>query len=741
MKRATRPLVQGLAAACCALLVFAPGQLKSASLTDPAAINARALESARETRAKFLAEGEWDPMMKALSVATSVPVAELSAAQCSAQAEKLHAARTDYPISPLLTEIAMRCAGLLEQDEQADAYAEQLAAQYQVIFDHGAGLSPLQPARLMFEVELDPLERALDLSVAHLAHEVDPERGSLRYRIALLSAEPAQETWIYSDVLREWTLMADKEPNAYVRISYALDNAKGNERQMDALARWQLGLARGERTAQHLHQKLRAADDTEAARVMARLCAARGWQQSCAQDAVDALVELVEVDDGEALVWMAVAYALGRGAAQDESAALLLLKRAGQRVRFAASWAFFARQLRPLSERFASHASYREAVRIASDAGLPEAIALAAELERQDGKSDAAITRLERAAKLHPSLRLALAELQASNGQSTQASGNLRQAAEDGWPAAQLQRATSLFQEPTPKAKADALALLNRAALGGSAAAMLALAEHIWNLEGTEASREEAVAQAWAAARLGSDTARRSAAIWCRYFSELKQCRGPLRQRLLRRLHQAGDKLASLEYFSLQLAAADAKARPDLIKRLEVLADALPQAWLKLGTDPGSNLDRRVGFLQKAREKQIADADLELSVIYWEQGRDRDALALLEGVQQKTPTTQNNHAWFLCAYPKRSAHAPKRGLALAESAVRDLEIAPFIDTLATCEAASGQFDRALASATRAWLIASRSGLSGVQLQYFDARIKLFRDRNTTDEDALAQPAQ
>jgi protein O-mannosyl-transferase len=125
-----------------------------------------------------------------------------------------------------------------------------------------------------------------------------------------------------------------------------------------------------------------------------------------------------------------------------------------------------------------------------------------------------------------------------------------------------------------------------------------------------------------------------------------------------------------------------------------------------------------------------ADAHYNLGVCREKTGKVREAIAQYEAALRLKPdltTAQNDLAWSLATHSPADGGDPVRALTLAQKAcARDGNRPPtYLDTLAAAYAATGQFDKAIATAEEAVERARSAG----QLQLVNriaARLDLYR---------------
>lgn len=639
--------------------------------------------------------------------------------RCRAGAEEWTAALQVAPVSLIAWHIARACAEV-EGDE---AVADHAAAAFGELAGFALSSNPTlgsgaPPIRILTESDVYALAEALGHEVLYVDYVLDDTRRHLPIEAAVWDAENSREIVFRFDYLDVWMrlqALVDPLVAPVARAQFAaqvLEHSAKEAPQLPAaiaLARKKAILEGDSRKQLDAAVQLAGAGDIGAARSLANFCLL-GKDVGCGQSAVDGILPFAEQRWVLPSVWLAIAYAKGRGVDRDARAADRLLdsadRRSGEhRATLAAGMLLLARWgAEPLPD------ALRKRLKRLARAGVERADHLLL-LDELLGKRQPSVRDRERLA-LAAERGWAPLQVVAAEAWRTRdperALNWLRAAAAQGDPLHQVALAQTLQQRETDTAALqEAESWRSAAAHGGSADSALGVARRLkregrlgpaqaWFVSSAAFGEPEGAYQAALMFVDGGEGVRESHAVAHRILSSTEALASHVPARRL---------LADLLMFGDDAELRDTKRAGELL-RLNVAEGDLESTtmlgeWLlsgRVAAEPGEDAG---SLLRSAAERGDAEAMTTLGMAIYrglvDGGDAEEALSLLGRANEGgSRAALNNLAWVRCTAADPDYRDPAQGLVHArELARRDELPAPYRDTIAACHAANGDYATAV----------------------------------------------
>ena len=719
---------------------------------------------------QFRAERDFDAVMDAFDVTDLIENSGPLAESCREHRTSLLEALRVVPVSIRLQKLALDCAQATDEASEAQRRELMLTALVEHAVRDGRGQIDRNPISVVVAADAYALVSLLGREVLDDEYYFD-DVAAYRYLpliITTYSEDDRIETDLSFDYLDTWMALLRSNPEAKYpsfRRELAAEVVKNLAESGEPGA--QIGMIRVKlatdpeiKEISAMRQDLIAMikGGNERARItLAEVCL-KARNSSCMDEAIDLLVPMVEQHRSAALILMAAAYAHGIGVERDAEAVKLLtdkaIERSGKRHalgRFAIS--VFAAGI----EEVASSATTVEevgmkamgnigpaseaALQSAADAGDPwsQLMIGGMKMSRGDASGKAFVEQAAEAGQ---------AEAMFSMASMARMLGNEKHAIQWFERAAAQDQADSQFEiAKLLMSKADASAddqrramdLLQRAAHGNSGDAAIMLAERaIASADGNEAIN-------WLSG--------------CRVFSAF-QC-------LFR--------MAEILQHGAPGLDADAEAALKLYDALTLdghPSSALIAARLRLQSSDSDVVRAGMAAIRDLAESGSSDAQFAISMYMFDidpataiqwltkcsdarsvNCRGRLGMAYAQGIGVAVDTSkartllnfaavrddtfaQNELAWMLCTHADESVRDPKLGASWADKVVQKDRDWSYLDTLAACHAADGDFDRASALQKEALaLLKKEKDADKDEIADVKSRLRLFRNKKAYYETA------
>lgn len=465
----------------------------------------------------------------------------------------------------------------------------------------------------------------------------------------------------------------------------------------------------------------------------------------CADGLVDALLPYAEQEHAAHTALLGLAYALGVGVERDPESAEALLQVADRRWPQHGGTLMVAAMWPQLAAREPLPGFISRRMQAAQDEGDPMGPAIGAALAlAQEGTPQLAPAQLRALADpanngLGKGYAL-LMNYHHRRGEPLAAKGWMKSASDAGDANAQAVAASSLHAgASTDGQRREAMELAERAAQGGSAFGARFRAHHSmmagewtqaegWLLGATQAGDVEsilALAGVYEQSRPGvhGDPAQ-AAEIYRSLSDEVDSAEAR------RRLAEMAIEGRGMD---TDLARADAWLRGDAEKGDGASAARLGYALLKGELGARDEADGR-RWLERAIEQSYTAAYVAYGAWYFYEGdntlgtRRRGLELWRQGAEAGESTARNNFAWALCTAPEPELFDASRGREMAMPLLEDENRTSWVDTVAACHAAAGDYDRAVALQQEAIdLLPREAAEAGFDEDGFHARLALYRE--------------
>ena len=663
--------------------------------------------------AHFLAHGDSADVVKALSVRNAIgySMTDADPAKCKDNAAALDEALASVPVSIAFHRMAMLCAEATGDAKRAERELEAVAALSKLALASASESENAAPVRVVMALDMDALLASTGLERRYGYYNQFTAEYDFPYVAAVWDPERKLERHLRFDWTDTWVQIS-REPVKYpmLRTNFAnafIDNdAKANnEEAIDILTlRRVLQSPIAERPA-----LLRTGVDAGgilSAATWAAICEQKGMPKQCADGYVEAVLPMAEKQYALPMALLAYGYAQGLGVRKDEAAAMKLLDAADAR------WV-----------RNGASAAYIDLWMISHDEPLPPALAQRLARALQAGNENALFLQMKDAQRRDPKFKpdakqVAYLRSDAQNGKgegyawlATTMDENAAEtkaieqlAAEHGDADSQSTMAARKFGF-TGEARDEAAGRewLERAAHGGNTWAA-SFRSSIARSEGDGAG-----AQGWlfAPATEGDIDAQLALAdVWS---SDLPNMSGDREKAMGIRRELAQYSPAARRNLARALIFDDKTPKDPVEARKLLTADAEggdheSEAMLGMAILHGDlgPVDEAAGtkWMERALAGGNASAPSDYAFwLFYRKGTDASRAQGLKLWREhlKAPSSANNLAWALCTSDIASARDAKAGMEAVKEMgnVESLEFGEQ-DTVAACQAASGDFASALA---------------------------------------------
>ena len=706
-------------AALLALFAFGGARADDAALEAPGEVPIARLWE------RFLATARFKDAMGAYDVLTEIDAENgaADATKCAAAAGKLDASLRTVPVSFALWRQEYACAsatGDAAREKRAFGAIEALSRD---ALQFGATHMDSTPIRIVAEVDADAFVAASGLEVEYAYYDTGNLPRHLTLNVALVDRESGREQLLTFDFLDTLVRLKRDEPQAefpVFREVFARSILKDFGKNERSPARHALDMQAAFALPDIKQRVDRIAELAEhgfpAAAAMFGACRAIK-EPSCWHREVDLLLPYAEARNAQALAMLARLYADGLGVERDTTAARKLLDSADARLGGSTGSLMFAALDLVGGDRRMSPVSRKQIERAAKD-GDPRAQTLVALFEiATDGKLSKDGARwAEAAAKAGvPEAQTIHAGSLVLRGDLEGARKLLETAADGGSPVAATLLAERYESGRLWKKDPElALRWLVRAGQDGSIASMRKLGLYFLGRNG--GTRDDVRAEGWlrsAANKYDVESGLELAALWRTgrpgLDGDAKSAAALYRELIaVRKSRDAAVELAAM----LVDGEGVEKNLDEARKLLTEGADAghagsqrqLGYALIT-GTFGAPDAEAGVKWMRKAIDQNDLAAFDALAVLLYE-GKlvkaDRAESLRLLTIASDVPfmPSVNNLAWMLCTSHDAAVRDPKRGRVVA-GALGEKPRWSWLDTQAACQAATGDFDTAVASQTAA----------------------------------------
>lgn len=682
--------------------------------------------------ARFRAGAEFGASFKAFDVIEAVgyDYASVDAEKCREHAATLREAVEAVPVSIALHRAALMCAEAVDDAAAAERQSLALGALSKLALSDGSGSAWARPIRVLSPRDIYALLALLGYEFRYEYFRDLHPRRYFPLMVAAWDPEAKVERHLsfdYIDAIAAIERDAAYPGTATQRhvLAQAVIQSQARSREVSAMDLLALGDSIEAQDPKAQMARLREGASHGGLMSIARwirICA-EGGVPGCEEGLVDSLLPLAEQQQAMPLALMSVLYARGIGVPRDAAKSAALLDAADARWDGGGGSMHFAAMQLVIDDKVSDDALQRLSKAARERGGAVELMALIGAFTRNPklvlGERDLAV--LTRPASNGAGIGfVTLAEYHEARGDTAKAFEAARLAAEHGNAASQRQVALRLLDEEGDAARPRWQPMLEAAGQGGDVIAMRVLAER---------ARQEGKP--------------RAAAGWLIAGAQL------------------GDTGALLDYSQLLVSGAEGLpgTAEDGVTNLEAIvadggehAPAARQAlaalavagrgmkrnpkrareWLLVDAERGDvNSQMALFFLHRSEDGGLLDeaeamrwadratandaadeaASVKSSYGTWlvvqkDAVRRARGIALLRGSLRvakgdDVTGTGNNLAWALCVSPFDDVRNPAEGLAVALRMDQSALPPAYLDTVAACHAASGDFPAAVRLQQRA----------------------------------------
>lgn len=661
----------------------------------------------------YEAEADFDALHAQIELANRFeadPDDAAVAARCVSDATELDRLLRRYPISLRLWSLELTCAGHANDAAREDRAHGALQALVEHDLERGRWPGPqFGPIRALTEQDIWTWIELSGLEVLTAFYPVPNAAGILTLRAELWSAEDQRETIWYFDFLSGMARSASG-PDA---AAYAVARVASIQALRGEPGEGGNSLLDDHNRAIDAHRRndvdalvAMAENNVAAQRLLADRCLLFRLSD-CAEAAVDALLPLAESGSAVHLLYLAYAHQFGLGVESDADAAATLFERARKRLGEAAANQLFQKML--ASSNREPPLYLRESIQAQADAGdidayidsltlqplrkeLPARDAARLQDIAEQGHSQANLLLAMTTGERDPEGSRAALQRSVDAGNLAAARVLIAQRNRDGVPdlAAQMALYESvLSREIQPSMLAEYIQLLkNRGkhqralewvqvrAMLGFPDALLELSEAIIDgAPGFEADLPQAQTILKGVIAESTDDTLAAHA-----------------RQLLGELLLAGGNGVEADLPAAVALFRENRTHPESILHLAVLLVRHPEL-----AQPGED---GPALLRARAESNDTEAQYELALLLLDNripGAPRnESLAWLERAQSGSVDALNLLGWTLCTHHDPQLRDPPRALPFAKELRKVADGRPaFLDTVAACYAANGQFDRAV----------------------------------------------
>jgi TPR repeat protein len=670
-----------------------------------------------EVWSRFLATSNVDKASVAMQVVNELfdDEGNLDQAVCSSQAQAVREALAEIPISVSLWLYGGRCAELAGDR----ALAEQSEVVLAALLEHAMGEPEWsrheRPIRVLSENDVYAIVELSGESMLYHFYEVPVTGRHMRLTVALYDEHAQLESSMHFDFLDVFVQLLRDVPD--------MEYPDGRRKFARSLVE-QIEASEGAETAHEGWAALEMTDPAARAAKLIELGRKEGqhglWvglmcvmikDLQCAAEGIDMLLPYAEAEYADAYMALAFAYAHGHGVEQDDDAAREMLAAANQEVGAPRAEIGLQTALAHLTGKSTLHPLVADALREAAHQGNPTANLLVAQDDASAGQK-VPMLELASAAGIAEATGL-LGAHYIDAGETERGARLLDEAANGGSVKAAKRLGTDcLLGRLDGEHCTKSLHWLKVAAQEGDTQAMRLLGLEFRRLGGADNHHR---ADRWFSnALLRGDL--RAALLLAEFLSEEPEGTGDPRRRALILYNALIDEHDSVE---ARVQLGSWYMRPDNPDRSLEKAEALLRVAAERGDSEGrvryvvSTVLGRLpgGDLKQSRtwlEEGVEGADVETGIGYasamlYAQNEFADiprALAALSRwwEEQQNPSALNELAWARCTSSNAAIFSaelsPVLGAALAELEATQSEPA-WLDTVAACHAAAGNFEQAI----------------------------------------------
>lgn len=674
-----------------------------------------------EVWTRFLAGSDLVKATTAMKVTNRLFDAEgnLDPKACAEQQAAVREALAEIPVSAGLWLYGSRCAELSGDRVLAEQSEEVLAALLEHALKERRFARYERPIRVLGENDIYAILELTGEQVLHQFYEVPVQGRYMRLMVGLYDPEAKRESPLYFDFLDTFIQLAGEPELEYPegRQQFALSLLEGMAGSAPA------DISRDFWTALRLPDRAARVQGMLALREkggdypfwLGHMCILVA-DLGCAAQGVEMLLPFAEDKHADAFLALAAAYADGRGVERDETAARDMLKAANAEVGAPNAEVALQYMLKNLNEDTGLHPLVADTLRKAADAGDPLPSLLVA-LDRGDwekGVPREALPLLETASRAGLAGATGMiGRHHLESGQPAKGLALLEEAALAGdAAAASTLGAAYALGEHVQRDPAKAREWLTRSAQDGNTRAMRLLAMDYQREPGAENALK---VDRWltSATVLGDLTA---ALELARFLArEPEGAREPRRRALLLfdALIQENDSdEARVSLAGWYLTAKNEVRAPDKAEPLLRAAAArkagdarvMYVAFALLGRLPGADMQQAKAWLEAGIDGDEAETAIRYaSSLLYAQPEHRDAPRALSALarwweQEQEASALNELAWARCTSPDAEIFSAEESARLGPqlAAVKDTGDRPaWLDTVAACHAAAGQFEQAI----------------------------------------------
>lgn len=735
--------IDGLARMGCVLL---------ACIAAAVALPAAAGDSIEADWNTLFASGDADAIYAtyALIEAVTGESGEVDADLCRAQSEAIAAALQTNPAGLAVWYMAQACARAAGDETLAQQRFERFEALLRhTLAAHRPGEE--RAMRILSERDVDAVVAASGQTLLYSLYQPYDGERELIYTIGLWDDKTQRETVLNFDYLDAAVRLRRTLPEAEFPIFRrhlveALRQSAQEDSPDSPLARVMLTRSLGGPDGkENIRQFLSHAYDGDlmSAVVLAMACGEMAGL-GCRDDAVDALLPFAEKRHAMALIALAFVYARHDASADDIAKARALIEQADQRMGEQQGSVMFA--------GLGQHVGGGEVISPIVQSNLRKA---ARKGNRVAGLS-LAVSQARKTRKMPAGRELAYVEAAANDGvrealfwlasirlvekKPGEAVVLMRRAAEDGFAPAQnwLGAAHYFGRDGAASDQELGLKWLRQAAHGGMARASVLVGSHYLQqsdeVANLQRAREWLRSAAVSGDLIGMLTLARLHELDIEGVGTLKEAAG-LYEAIIADHDSAEARRELAVLLANGLGVAKDTARAETLLRGDAQkGDAISQRKLSLLLEEvqtsAEQLAESVDWLRKAAAAGDSDArDILATRLWYGRGVSADpaaARALWQALiaEGEPPYAGNNLAWALCTPRDTALLDAKAGLAAMEPLTQgDGVPAFFLSTLASCQAADGDFDTAVSTQQRA--IATLETLKKIKPEVIaDARARL-----------------
>lgn len=681
---------------------------------------------------RFRASAEFGAAFKAFDVIEAVghDFASVDAGKCREHAAALREAVEAVPVSIALHRVALMCAEAVGDAAAAERQTLALGALSKLALADGGDSPWRRPIQVLSPRDIYALLAVLGYEFRYeYFREVHPN-GYFPLVVAAWDPESKVERHLafdYIDAIAAIERDAIYPGTATQRhaLAHAVVESQGKVRESSALDL--LALSGSMETQDVQAQLARLREGASQGGLMSiarwiRICA-EGGVPGCEDGLVDSLLPLAEKQHAMPLAMMAMLYARGIGVPRDAAQSTALLDAADARWGGSGGSMYFAAMQMIIDDKVSDDIQQRLRKAARERGGAVELMALVGEFSRNPKHvlSERDIAMMSRPASNGGGIGLAtLAQYHVARGEAAKASEATRLAAGLGHAASRRQVALRLLDEEGDAARPRWQPMLEAAAQGGDVIAMRVLAEQARQAD----KAHDAAGWLIAAVQLGDVAALLD-------YSQLlatgaEGLPGTPEDAVvnLEAIVAEGGEHAPEARQTLAAMAADGRGMKRNPKRARewFLVDAeRGDVVSQMGlfrlhrSEDGGLFDEAeaMRWADRATAKDDADeaATVKSSYGTWlvahkETAQRARGLALLRGSVRvakgdSVTGTSNNLAWALCVSPFDDVRNPAEGLAVMLRIDQSSLPSAYLDTVAACHAANGDFPAAMRVQQRA----------------------------------------